>query len=111
MIPVKRLDTGKTYRCIADASKETGLPWHKLNYAVSSGHPVNGIIWRRLDGQTPDPRVKWYDRPVVCLETGKHYSTLHEAARENFVFSKTLYNAILTGRRCAGYRWRYAPNL
>lgn len=47
-------------------------------------------------------------RPVVCVETGKRYSSVTEAAKEVYVTKNAIFNAMRKNRTAAGYHWRSA---
>jgi carbamoylphosphate synthase small subunit len=47
-------------------------------------------------------------RPVVCVETGKRYESIREAARSVYLDRTTIGHALKNNGTVAGLHWRYA---
>lgn len=47
-------------------------------------------------------------RPVICLDTGRHFSSAAEAAKAHYVTPAALRSSIYKGTRSAGRKFRYA---
>jgi len=52
----------------------------------------------------PSPKQR---RAVLCVETGRRFETISEAARSVYVTYQRLQRAIREGQRSVGFHWRY----
>lgn len=68
-----------------------------------------GRIFRLAEGQGLDltPREGKGPKPVVCVETGRRYSSIAAAARGVGRSNAVIPAAIRRGGTCAGYHWKY----
>ena len=54
-----------------------------------------------------NPQRRTNPRPVRCIETGKIYPSVTQAAREAFVHRKHLHRSLSDGRPVCGFHWEY----
>ncbi len=88
--------------------------WAEARDAYNQWAKENGLPERSRDAlrsQLSYFGVKYGSRKkaVECIETGKQFPSLADAARANSVTVHAVFNC-LKGRSktCAGYHWRYA---
>lgn len=106
------LESGKKYESILEAAKVAGVSYEKLKIAVRNGYQISGLHFYRADEPKPSDEFfkPYYGRLdlVECVETGKCFDTLQEAA--NFVGLKSGHSirlAINGAGMAGGYHWRF----
>lgn len=105
---IYRADTGQTYPSIKTAAAELGIDYQRLGYAVRTGRKLQGTAWAVVGNQPQPHRLHKFERPILCVETGKRYSSLLQASQELIVCPQSLYLALRQGSRCQKYHWRWA---
>ena len=105
--PIYRVDTGQSYPSIEQAAKELGVDPQRLGYAIRSGRKLLGTTWAPVGGKPKPHRLHKFERPIVCIETGKRYPSLLHASQELVVCPQSLYLALRKGTRCQKYHWRW----
>lgn len=107
---VKRLDDGTIYPSISAAARSQGVSANKIKFACEHKTLIDGSFWKIIDiPGKPTELVERAKRPVLCVETGKIYESLTEAAKDVGRCVSAL-SQVLSGKShvCAGYHWRYA---
>lgn len=108
--PVVCIETGHVFSSTGAAAHQLGLTVGDVSKAARKGYAAKGFHFRYVDDSTVSikPRAKV---EVVCVETGKKYDSVKDAARscETGPIDKSCISAALrSGGRAGGYHWRYA---
>lgn len=107
---VKRMDDGTIYPSISAAARSQGVSVNKIRLACEHETLIDGSLWEIIDSPgKPTELVERAKRPVLCVETGKIYESLTEAAKDVGRCISAIAQ-VLSGKShvCAGYHWRYA---
>ena len=111
MHPVVCIETGKKYESIAEAARDTGVNAGNISQAVRGElQGAGGYHWTEYIGDEnysiPKPRNRKYQKAVQCVETGKKYQSIKEAAEATNIRNTDISAAINGHRKTAGgYRW------
>lgn len=103
------IETGKVYYSIAEASRDTGASMTCICTCCSNpSRTAKGYHWQYFTDMNGKPIVtKWSTGAVMCVETGKVYTSVTEASK------LTGINACCISRCCrglqkksGGYHWK-----
>lgn len=76
---------------------------HRRNISLSlRGHSISPDTRRRISEALKGRRCRWLLKPVRCIETGREWRSMADAAREMGVSSNSISQAVARGWRCKG---------
>lgn len=82
---VRCLDTGMIFNSITEAYEITGIDKTSISHACSGKVSVaGGYSWEYIDKQkaTTTKKSGYAPKPVICVETGRTYSSAYEAVSD-----------------------------
>lgn len=98
------VETGVTYASFAAAAREFGKDRKKFATAIKGQKTAYGYHWIIME-ETEKAR----EREVICVETGKRYTSMRQAQKETGICASSICG-VCQGRRkvAGGYHWQYA---
>lgn len=100
-VRVKCFETGEIYQNMTSAAMAANTSVAGVSTSARKGTTAGGYHWIRLDNGGATPRPKKFR--VRCIETGKVYGSITEAARATGINRSNIGSAA-TGR-AGGLTW------
>ena len=102
------VETGEVFDSTGVAAYEMGLTISGVSKSARSGQATKGFHFHYIDDSSMSIRPS-RTIPVICVETGKKYDSITDAAID--IGQKKPSNIIValkSGGRAGGYHWRFA---
>lgn len=102
------VETGEVFDSTGVAAYEMGLTISGVSKSARSGQATKGFHFHYIDDSSMSIRPS-RTIPVICVETGKKYDSITDAAID--IGQKRPSNIIValkSGGRAGGYHWRFA---
>lgn len=110
---IKCLETAEVCINARQFAEHMGICSSTILDSLNEGRTINGYTFvYTAEALTIQPmefvphnrRRSWPGAfKVTCLETGKTYSCVRDAARDNGIYMQQVYNSIRSGRKRSGY--------
>lgn len=111
---VRCVETGEIFNSIKEAAKgDKSIAINICSCCRGKKLSYKGLHWQYAEEepkQLSDFKRK-QPRSVRCVETGKEYESVIEAARENGIFSTNIIGSCNSiNRKAGGYHWQYTED-
>ena len=109
-LEVECVETGDRWENSEAAARALGVTKSAVYMAARSGGSCCGLHWRIEGHRAPSApkRRPYHQCAVECVETGEVFPSFRQAAESVGVSRPALSRAVISGGRCAGFRWRRA---
>jgi hypothetical protein len=109
--PVVCLETGAEFPSIKIAAQWVGAAGASgVSESLRTGKSAKGFHFYYKGQPPPEPKVvrRYNAKPVVCVETGRRYGSIGEAAGDAGTSHANVHNALKYGHAAAGFHFRFA---
>lgn len=108
-------NTKQIFNDAEEAAKEFGIRQELVYISCQEKRATKGLTFYYYEGEKEYPikekDLKNCSRKVRCVETGKEYESVIEAARENGIFSTNIITSCNSiNRKAGGYHWQYTED-
>ena len=102
------IETGVEYYSITNASECTGIEMKNISRALNRGekYTAGGFHWK----YSVNSENSIAGTSVICVETGKKYSSIKEAGKKLKINPGGISEALRKGHCSGGYHWIYAED-